>query len=122
MGAEGVTSDQRHHDVPDPGRIVDRSDFAVELTLARERAGKTVRALAKEVDQPAATIGGYFSGQHLPPIRQTDLFRKILGCLGISDDEEVGRWLEALAGSSQAGPATGWHSDALSGTRELPDR
>ena len=112
MGAEGVTSDQRHHDTPDPGRIVDRSDFAVELTLARERAGKTVRALAKEVDQPAATIGGYFSGQHLPPIRQTDLFRKILGCLGIADDEEVGRWLAALArvrrkpGPRPAGTAT----------------
>lgn len=95
--AEKPPGDNTVPGVPDPGRIVDRSDFAVELTLARERAGKTVRALAGEVDQPAATIGGYLSGQHLPPVKQTDLFRRILGCLGITGDEEVERWMEALA-------------------------
>ncbi|MDQ1413579.1 MAG: hypothetical protein QOE07_2167 [Acidimicrobiaceae bacterium] len=95
--AGGPAGEQNDRIDPDPGRIVDRSDFAVELSLAREKAGKTVRALAKEVDQPAATIGGYLSGQHLPPVRQTELFRKILACLGITDAGEVAQWLEALA-------------------------
>jgi WD40 repeat protein len=64
--------------------------------VARQRAGKTVRRLANEVHQPAATIGGYFSGQHLPPLRQGELFREILRCLGIVDSHEIDRWLEAL--------------------------
>jgi WD40 repeat protein len=93
----GGPTDDSVRSIPDPTRIVDRSDFAVELSLARERAGKTVRALAKEVDQPPATIGGYLSGQHLPPIRQTDLFRRILVSLAITDDQTIEQWLEALA-------------------------
>lgn len=98
MVATGETpNDTAASAVPDPGRIVDRSDFALELTVARERAGLTVRALAAQVDQPAATIGGYLSGQHLPPVRQTDLFRRILACVGIVDDDDIERWLEALA-------------------------
>jgi WD40 repeat protein len=82
--------------IPDPDRIGDRSEFTAYLSMVRERACKTVRTIANEVGQPSATIGGYFGGQHLPPLRQTDLFRNILRCLGINDDEEIERWVIAL--------------------------
>ncbi|GLL03774.1 hypothetical protein [Dactylosporangium matsuzakiense] len=49
------------NEVPD---ICDRRAFAAQLTVL-ERAGLTIRA-----GVPAATVGGYFGGSHLPPLRQ----------------------------------------------------
>lgn len=80
----------------DPGSIRDRSDFAAQLSRARSRAGKTIRALARELDHPPATIGGYFSGQHLPGVAQTELFTRLLRLIGITGDTETDQWVEAL--------------------------
>ncbi|MCW2942252.1 MAG: transcriptional regulator, family [Actinomycetia bacterium] len=73
-----------------------RRDFAAELTLTRERAGLTVRDVASALDVPDSTIGGYFSGRHLPTAKQTELMRGILRLCGVSGEAEVQEWLQAL--------------------------
>jgi WD40 repeat protein/energy-coupling factor transporter ATP-binding protein EcfA2 len=80
----------------DPSSIGDRREFAAKLSTLRERAGKSIRALARAVDQPAATIGGYFSGQHLPGVSQTELFRNVLRQLGVADGPHIEGWVDAL--------------------------
>jgi len=53
---------------PDPRRIASQPDFGRELTLVRQRAGLTVREVARAVGIPASTAGDYFAGRHLPPL------------------------------------------------------
>jgi hypothetical protein len=53
----------------DPARIVSRRDFADELTRLRELAGLSVRDVAKAAGLPDSTMGDYFAGRHLPPLK-----------------------------------------------------
>ncbi|MDV7218611.1 nSTAND1 domain-containing NTPase [Streptomyces prunicolor] len=62
--------------------IADRAEFGRELTSFRERAGLTVREVAQALDQRSGTIGGYFSGRHLPPTR---LLPALLEACGVGD-------------------------------------
>jgi WD40 repeat protein/energy-coupling factor transporter ATP-binding protein EcfA2 len=73
-----------------------REDFARELDALRQQAGLTIRQVAKLVDAPHGTIGGYFSGRHFPGPAQTDLFTRILTVCGVSDPAEVQRWVDTL--------------------------
>lgn len=82
-------------EAPDPRRIVTRQDFARELTLLRERAGLTVRQVARNAGMPDASAGGYFSGRHLPPLRPPRLPQLLRAC-GVADAGTVGLWLDAL--------------------------
>jgi WD40 repeat protein/transcriptional regulator with XRE-family HTH domain len=83
--------------VPDPGRVGTREDFARELTLLRERAGLTVRDVAKAAGVPDSTVGGYFGGRHLPPLKPPDLLRNILQVCGVHDPAVMEEWLGALS-------------------------
>ena len=83
-------------ELPDPGRITSQQDFGRELTLARLRAGLTVRQVAKASGIPASTAGDYFAARHLPPVGQPGLLGQILATCGITGEAEVDRWLEAL--------------------------
>jgi len=87
-----------HRDVrqPDPTRIATRRDFGRELSLARERAGLTVRAVAKATGMEPSTLGGYFGGRHLPPVRARQQVIAILRECGITDPEGLEQWLDAL--------------------------
>ncbi|HET9093760.1 MAG TPA: helix-turn-helix domain-containing protein [Solirubrobacteraceae bacterium] len=78
-----------------PRTITTRADLARELTALRSRAGLTVRELARRLDTPAATIGGYVSGRHLPGVAQAELFAAMLRECGVAASE-MGDWLEAL--------------------------
>jgi WD40 repeat protein len=80
----------------DPSVVADRLEFANLLSRLRNRAGLSIRTVAKELDQPVATIGGYFSGQHLPGVSQTDLFRALLRTLGVEDGPQMVSWVDAL--------------------------
>ena len=82
--------------VADPGRVHSRQDFADELTLLRERAGLTVRDVAKVAQVPVATAGGYFSGRHTPAVKPPDVLRRILSACGVQDADTIGEWLDAL--------------------------
>lgn len=73
-----------------------RADLARQLSLLRARSGLTVRELASRLDVPAATLGGYFSGRHLPGPGSLDLFRSLLEACGVPGDE-LGAWVDALA-------------------------
>lgn len=79
-----------------------REDLARELTALRSGSGWTVRDLARKLGSPAATLGDYFSGRHLPGPRQLGLYRRILAECGVSDQEQVDRWLAALARARRA--------------------
>jgi WD40 repeat protein len=81
----------------DPGRVHARPDFARELTLLRERAGLTVRDVAKATAMPVATVGGYFSGRHLPQVTPADVLVRLLASCGVRDQGAVEEWLEALS-------------------------
>jgi WD40 repeat protein len=80
-------------DLPD---LRDRHAFARELTAVRERAGLTIREVAAKVDIPAATLGGYFAGSHLPPLRQPSVLAAVLGVCGVSDPGTLEHWDGAL--------------------------
>jgi WD40 repeat protein/transcriptional regulator with XRE-family HTH domain len=82
--------------IADPSRVHTRQDFARELTWLRERAGLTVRDVAKALGIPDSTVGGYFGGRHLPPVKPPDLLWSILGVCGLSDADVIEDWLEAL--------------------------
>lgn len=73
-----------------------RADLARQLSLLRARSGLTVRELASRLDVPTATLGGYFSGRHLPGPGYLDLFCSLLEACGVPS-EELGPWVEALA-------------------------
>ena len=81
---------------PDPGRIAAQPDFGRELTLARQRAGLTVREVARAVGIPASTAGDYFAGRHLPPPSQPGLLPRILRVCGETDPDRLGEWMSTL--------------------------
>ncbi len=81
---------------PDPGRIAAQQDFGRELTLARQRAGLTVREVARAVGIPASTAGDYFAGRHLPPPSQPGLLPRILRVCGETDPDRLGEWMSTL--------------------------
>jgi WD40 repeat protein/transcriptional regulator with XRE-family HTH domain len=83
-------------EVPDPGRISSPQDFGRELTLARRRAGLTVRQVARASGIPVSTAGDYFAARHLPPASQPELLPRLLAACGITDEAQVNRWLDAL--------------------------
>jgi WD40 repeat protein/transcriptional regulator with XRE-family HTH domain len=82
--------------MPDPGRITGLQDFGRELSLARQQAGLTIREVARASGIPASTVGDYFAGRHLPPVRQPELLTRVLAACGITDTEQADRWQEAL--------------------------
>jgi WD40 repeat protein/transcriptional regulator with XRE-family HTH domain len=82
--------------MPDPGRITSQQDFGRELTLARRRAGLTVRQVARASGIPVSTVGDYFAGRHLPPAGQPELLSAVLAACGITDEAERDRWAEAV--------------------------
>ena len=73
----------------DPGRISTRQEFATELSLRKDRAGLTVRDIAAKIGIPVSTLGGYFGGSHLPPVKMSDLLPRILAVCGVDDAAEV---------------------------------
>lgn len=92
--AEGKTSQGK---TANPGRARTHEEFAHELTLLRKRAGLTVRDVAKRMGVPYTTVGGYFSGRHLPALKPPGQFRSLLEACGEADAAAIEEWLEALS-------------------------
>jgi WD40 repeat protein/transcriptional regulator with XRE-family HTH domain len=86
----------RDDDGPRPGRVATQQDFGRELSLARQRAGLTIREVARVAGLPASTAGDYFSGRHLPPPSQPGLLPEILRACGETDPARVSEWTSAL--------------------------
>ncbi|CAL8975133.1 hypothetical protein CELL_01972 [Cellulomonas sp. T2.31MG-18] len=79
----------------DPAALSTRDELARALTALRERRGATVRDLARAAGVPAATVSGYLTGRHVPPLAATEQFVQVLAALGVPDDE-VPAWLVAV--------------------------
>jgi transcriptional regulator with XRE-family HTH domain len=73
------------------------SDFSAALSALRRRAGLTVREVSRRTGIPAGTLGGYFSGRHLPSLTQPRVLADLLAALGVGDDE-LPTWRDHLAG------------------------
>jgi WD40 repeat protein len=72
-------------------------EFGQALTLVREQAGLSVRAVARILGLPPSTVGDYFSGRHLPPPTQPRLLATILRACGETDPVRLRDWDQALA-------------------------
>ena len=83
-------------DVADPSSISTRVEFARALTLLREQAGWTVRDVARAAGMQTSTVGGYFGGKHLPPLKPQHILPDILRVCGVTDDVALASWQEAL--------------------------
>ncbi|MEU5554056.1 tetratricopeptide repeat protein [Micromonospora sp. NPDC047793] len=79
----------------DPLQIVTRRDFGRALTRIRHGARQSVRMLARAVDVPPSTLGGYFAGQHLPSLQPPDLLERILRQCGVDEPEALDAWHQA---------------------------
>lgn len=88
-----------------PGDIDSGGQFAAALTALRLDAGRSIRDVARETRIPSATLGGYFSGRHLPPTTQPQQFELLLAGLGVRDPDEVAQWRAALLRARRSGPA-----------------
>jgi transcriptional regulator with XRE-family HTH domain len=80
----------------EPGLIHSRDQMRAALTALRLRAGLTVRDLARRAQLPTATVGGYVTARHLPSPSQVEQFRAVLRGCGVTDQDLLARWDEAL--------------------------
>lgn len=80
----------------DPDTLATPAAFSAALADLRAQQGKSVRQVSRETGIPTGTLGGYFSGRHLPPLTQPESLAKLLGALG-QPDESLPRWQAALA-------------------------
>jgi hypothetical protein len=81
----------------DPGDVQTRRDVAVALTLLRERQGLSVRDVSKASGVGVSTLGGWFSGRHLPPMSQLDQLDAVLRACSVEDADVREAWREAVA-------------------------
>jgi WD40 repeat protein/transcriptional regulator with XRE-family HTH domain len=99
---EGAEDAADQDEQPDPRRVATQQAFGYELTLARQRAGLTVREVARAAGIPASTAGDYFSGRHLPPPTQPESLPRILTACGVTDPGRRREWVNALARARRA--------------------
>ncbi len=83
-------------DEVDPASVTTRDDIKRALACIRTRAEVTIREVAGKADVPFSTVGGYFSGRHLPTPAQFDQFVRILSVCGVCDPVEIESWLDAV--------------------------
>jgi WD40 repeat protein/transcriptional regulator with XRE-family HTH domain len=79
---------------PDPDSIQTAADFARALQALREQSGLSIREVARLTGGQRSTVGGYFSGQHLPLDRE--LLTRLLTVCGEIDPALIERWRLAL--------------------------
>ncbi|MFC7960181.1 nSTAND1 domain-containing NTPase [Rhodococcoides kroppenstedtii] len=73
-----------------------REDFADALRGLRQASGFTVRAIADSADVRLATVGGWFSGKHVPTPANQDAFRRVLGACGVTADDADAWWAAVM--------------------------
>ena len=80
----------------DPSAVSSTQELAGALTALRHRAGISIRRLGSLTGIPPATLGGYFSGRHLPSVSQGSALEDMLAALGVTEPQEVESWFEAV--------------------------
>ena len=111
--------------------ITTRQDFADALTAVREAAGMTVRQVARATGIHPSTVGGYYSGRHLPPLRPDVGVQALLRACGVGDPGELAAWQRTLARIRRPSgprpgalppPWTGLHPYGEADANRLPGR
>ncbi|MFW0872378.1 helix-turn-helix domain-containing protein [Rhodococcoides corynebacterioides] len=80
----------------DLAAVESREDFADALRELRQASGSTVRAIADRADVRLATVGGWFSGKHVPTPTNQEAFRRVLGACGVTADDADAWWAAVL--------------------------
>ncbi|HSF99086.1 MAG TPA: helix-turn-helix domain-containing protein [Ornithinibacter sp.] len=75
--------------------MTSQAGFAAALTDLRLRAGLSVRGVARRSNIPVSTLGGYFSGKHLPPATRPDVLDAVLEALAVPRADH-GAWHTAV--------------------------
>lgn len=83
-----------------PEHVESAAALAAALTTVRNRLGMSVRDVAEATGIPASTLGGYFSGRHLPSLTQPKVFAAMLRALRIPDPD-ITEWRDALIRARQ---------------------
>ena len=78
-----------------PQDVRTREELGAALTALRLASGLSVRDVARRSGLPLATVGGYLSGRHLPPLATLDQFAGLLTVLAVPD-EAAPAWLDAV--------------------------
>lgn len=78
-----------------PGDLHTRDELAEALTALRTASGLTVRDVVRRTGLPLSTVGGYFSGRHLPPLAAIDQFTGLLAVLGVPEGDVPG-WVDVV--------------------------
>lgn len=91
----GVAIEQSEFEI-DPGDVRTRAQFGEAVTALRERQGLTVRDVAKLTGLPISTLGGYFAGRHLPPLKPIGQLALLLQALGVRDPATLESWKETV--------------------------
>lgn len=81
--------------LPGPEHVESAAALAAALTVVRNRVGMSIRDVAHLTGIPASTLGGYFSGRHLPPLSQPKLFVDLLHALRVPE-VDMAAWRDAL--------------------------
>lgn len=76
------------------GPSCDRASVVASLRALRMADGRTIRRLSADTGIPASTLGGFFSGRHMPVDRET--WRRLMTALGVSETA-VDDWVAAAA-------------------------
>lgn len=80
--------------VPLPNAVPqDEETLLAVLRGLRAADGRSIRELSADLDIPASTLGGFFSGRHIPT--HQDTWRRLLGGFGLTDEAMVGAWAQA---------------------------
>ncbi|WP_148571212.1 helix-turn-helix domain-containing protein [Nocardioides caldifontis] len=88
----------------DPSGAGDPAALARALTELRTGAGLTIREVGRRTGIPSATLGGWFSGRHLPPASQKQQLAAVLDVLGAGDAVE--EWWTAVNRVRRVGSGT----------------
>ena len=76
------------------------AELAAMLTLVRETAGLSIRDVARRTGIPSATLGGYYSGRHLPA-RPHETLLPVLRACGVPESR-FPDWVSALVRARRA--------------------
>ena len=75
------------------------AELIAALREMRARDGRSIRALSAATGIPASTLGGFFSGRHIPVYEDT--WRRLLGGLGVRDAVVVEGTVEETLGEEE---------------------
>ncbi|MBV9792354.1 MAG: helix-turn-helix domain-containing protein [Actinobacteria bacterium] len=71
-----------------------RGEFGQLLGDLRATSGLSIRDVSAATGIPVATVGDYFNGRHLPPVRDRILERLVRAC-GVTDETLIEAWTAA---------------------------